>query len=150
MRTNTGLEFYWTRNGEKDLLTLNTSANGPLKTSITVNHQSIMLMSVVLLPLGQCGPSYRKNVQNNWEAHEFQQGVRSNCGRRQQCRTGIRQWSGKSKCWSAYTKWREQKRRLDETMADDGELYSTQHDVQKSDQKANYTQIAWRSRKTNW
>ena len=42
-----------------------------------------------------------------------------------------RLWSGTRQCWSAHTERVEQKRRLDERMADDTELHSTQHDIQK-------------------
>ena len=63
--------------------------------------------------------------------------------------------------WAQATEWNEsvlvrthtergeQMRRLDEAMADDAELHSTQHDVQKNACKTIKLQIAERDRETN-
>ena len=37
----------------------------PISTSMTINKQHVLLMSVLLLPLGICGPPRCKDVQNN-------------------------------------------------------------------------------------
>ena len=55
---------------------------------------------------------------------------------------GPRRRSGTSQCWSAHIQRGKQKRRLGEAMADDTQLHSTQHGVQKNVWKANDLQIA--------
>ena len=99
-----------------------------ITTTIIVNHHRIKLMSVYRCMLTI---TLRKMYRTNEEAHKFQKEKHTNCGRRLQCRIGPRIWSGTGQCWSAHTQREEQKRRLDEAMADDTELHSTQHDVQK-------------------
>ena len=67
--TNTVLELCWTRSGGKELLILNTSTNGP---SLPRSWQTANASNwwVCTSPLGICGPSRRKNVQNDREAHD--------------------------------------------------------------------------------
>ena len=85
-----------------------TAANGPLK------HRSQSTISASCW--SACTSATRdmltiilKNAKNNWEAHEFQRVVRSNCGRGVQCQTGTKLWSGTSKCWSALHSMKETK-----------------------------------------
>ena len=62
-----------------------------ITATIVVNRQRIKLMNVYFPPLGICGPSHRKNVQNDREAHNKLQKIHTYCWRRLQCRTGY--WS---------------------------------------------------------
>ena len=52
---------------------------------------------------------------------------------------GARAWCRTCQCWTAHSQRAKQKRRRDETMADDTELRSTWHDVQKKHLKKQAT-----------
>ena len=60
-----------------------------ITATIGANRQRIKVMSVyVILPLGTCGPSRRKNVQNDRGARDKLQKIHTFCWRRLQCGHG--------------------------------------------------------------
>ena len=81
-----------------------------ITATIVVNRQRIKLMSVYFHPLGICGPSRRKNVQNDREAHDKLQKIHTHCWRRLQCRTGTWLRNRMYKCWQTRTQRGKHKR----------------------------------------
>ena len=73
-----------------------------------INERAIT--ATIVVNLGICGPSHRKNVQNDQQAHDKLQKIHSCCWRRFQCRIGTWSRNRMHKCWQIHTQRRKQKR----------------------------------------
>ena len=99
-----------------------------ISTSITVNKQHVLLMSVYVTHSGYAD-HHVKNLQIIRETHEIQKEEHTNCVRSFQCWIGTRVWCWTCQCRTAYPQRGEQERGFDAAVVDDSKFHGTWHDV---------------------